>query len=68
LISIRIRLLDTENECIKHELFEDGQEHLLVQALLESCPEVSATVGAVAKVLVDGDAGDDEDDSEGNGQ
>ena len=41
-------LLDVEHQCIRHELFEDGQESELVQALMEPCPEIATSVDAIS--------------------
>lgn len=47
-------LLDAANRRVREELFEDGQETALVQALLEPCPEVTTTAEAVAVPEPDG--------------
>jgi 5-methylcytosine-specific restriction protein B len=41
-------LLDAENQRIRHEVFEDGQEGQLVQALLEPCPEIMTSPAALS--------------------
>jgi 5-methylcytosine-specific restriction protein B len=41
-------LLDVENRRIRQELFEDGQENALVQALLEPCPDILTSPEALA--------------------
>lgn len=40
-------LLDADNRGIRHELFENGQEAALVQALMEPCPEVGTSAEAI---------------------
>jgi 5-methylcytosine-specific restriction protein B len=41
-------LLDLENRRIRQELFEDRQETVLIQALLEPCPEILTSAEALA--------------------
>jgi 5-methylcytosine-specific restriction protein B len=41
-------LLDAENQRIRHELFDDGQESALVQALMEPCPEIATSSQAIS--------------------
>jgi 5-methylcytosine-specific restriction protein B len=41
-------LLDVENRRIRHELFEDGQENALVQALREPFPDILTSPEALA--------------------
>jgi 5-methylcytosine-specific restriction protein B len=41
-------LLDAENQRIRHELFDDGQENALVQALMEPCPEITTSSQAIS--------------------
>lgn len=58
-------LLDVGNQCIRHDLFEDGQEAALEQALMELCPEVWTSSNAfTAKLLEETLAEDDESDAE----
>ena len=56
-------LLDVDNQRIRHDLFEDGQEAALVQALMEPCPEVGTSAEAItADVPEEPVAEDDETD------
>ena len=41
-------LLDVENQQIRHDLFDQGQDDELVQAILEPCPEISASAAALS--------------------
>jgi len=41
-------LVDVEKQCIRHELFDEGHEENLVQALLEPCPGISTSAEALA--------------------
>lgn len=43
-------LVDVENGRIRHELFEDGQENALMQALLQPCPEIVTSAEALASM------------------
>jgi 5-methylcytosine-specific restriction protein B len=56
-------LLDVDNQRIRHDLFKDGQEAALVQALMQPCPEVGTSAEAItADVLEEPVAEDDETD------
>jgi 5-methylcytosine-specific restriction protein B len=57
-------LLDMDNQRLRHDLFENGQEAALVQALMEPCPEVVTTAEAIStdeqeEPVSDGDEGED---------
>ena len=54
-------LLDTQHQRIRYELFEEGQEDELIQALLEPCPEIFTAIEALVS---DEDVGEEpaEDD------
>ncbi|MBN9519476.1 AAA family ATPase [bacterium] len=58
-------LLDGENQRIRHDLFGDGQEAALVQALLEPCPEVLASPAALASAAAGGEPPTDDGDEAG---
>jgi 5-methylcytosine-specific restriction protein B len=62
-------LVDVENGRIRYELFEDGQENALVQALLQPCPEILTSAEALAsKGQDDGRSADDDEEDEGADQ
>jgi len=59
-------LLDNEQQQVRYELFDEGQEDELIQALLEPCPEISTSFEALTS---EEDAGEDaveEDESPDN--
>lgn len=60
------QLVDSTAQRICRELFDDGQESDLIQALLAPCPEISASSEAVSsdKSLLEADELEGEDDSE----
>ena len=59
-------LLDAEKRRIKNELFEEGRDDELVQALLGPCPEILASPEALAaESQVAEEAVEDEEESEG---
>lgn len=57
-------LVDSSEQRICHELFNDGQESDLIQALLAPCPEISASSEAVSseESTLDTDDSDGEDE------
>lgn len=59
-------LVDAEGRRVRHELFDDGAEGELVQALLESCPEVTASSDALTAGAQPEEPDADEDE-EGDG-
>lgn len=58
------QLVDASAQRICHELFDDGQESDLIQALLAPCPEISASSEAVSseESTLDDDDNDVEDE------
>ena len=64
--------IGTGRQVIRHELFEDGREVELVQALLAPCPEISASTPALASDQLASDQLAEEeqanDDDEGDGK
>ncbi|MEZ5943942.1 MAG: DUF4357 domain-containing protein [Planctomycetaceae bacterium] len=56
------QLVDSVAQRICHELFDEGQESNLIQALLAPCPDISASSEAVA--LEESKLDDDESDDE----
>jgi 5-methylcytosine-specific restriction protein B len=62
------QLVDTAAQRICHELFEDGHEEDLIQALLAPCPEISASSEAVSaeEFTVDDELEDSADDQGGD--
>jgi 5-methylcytosine-specific restriction protein B len=60
-------LLDAENRRVRDELFDAGQEALLVQALLEPCPDMGTTAEAAAIPEAESAPADDEE-PEGEGE
>lgn len=58
------QLVDSAAQRICHELFDDGQESDLVQALLAPCPEISASSEAVSseESVLDSEDADAEDE------
>ena len=56
-------LVDVASQRIRHELFDDGQEGLLVQGLLAPCPDISTSSEAISsdESLADEEADEDED-------
>lgn len=65
------QLVDSTAQRIRHELFDDGSESDLIQALLAPCPEITASSEAVSseESLIesddaDGSEGDDEADEQ----
>ncbi|QDT91740.1 DUF4357 domain-containing protein [Gimesia algae] len=64
------QFVDTTEQRICHELFDDGQESDLIQALLSPCPEISASSEAVSSeesTLDPDDSEADEDEEEETG-
>jgi 5-methylcytosine-specific restriction protein B len=61
-------LLDVDNQRIRHELFEDGREDQLVQALLEPSPEITTSPAALSSGAELGDVPEDEVDDGGADQ
>jgi 5-methylcytosine-specific restriction protein B len=61
-------LLDIDNRRIRHDLFEDGKDAELVEALLGPCPEILSSPEALSSSgpLVE-EAEDEEEDGEGRG-
>lgn len=64
------QLVDSNNQRVRHELFDEGQENDLVQALLAPCPEISASSEAVStdtsSIESDEDGFGDEDGEKGD--
>ncbi len=63
------QLVDSAAQRICHELFDDGQESDLIQALLAPCPDISASSEAVSSEessLADDESEGEGDDEEGN--
>lgn len=60
------QLVDSTAQRICHELFDDGQESDLIQALLAPCPEISASSEAVSseESLLEADEVEGDDESE----
>jgi len=61
------QLVDVASQRICHELFSEGQDSELVQALLAPCPDISATPEAISSEKAELEADeivDDEDDEE----
>ncbi|RLS82149.1 MAG: DUF4357 domain-containing protein [Planctomycetota bacterium] len=56
-------IVDGDAARIRHELFEDGEEDSLIQGLLATCPEISASSEALA--AEEGELGSDDADDEG---
>ena len=58
------QLVDSSAQRICHELFDDGQESDLIQALLAPCPEISASSEAVSseESVLDSEDADAEDE------
>ena len=54
-------LLDVDNQRLRHDLFEGGQEAALVQALMEPCPEVVTTAEAISTDEQEEPVADDEE-------
>ena len=56
-------LVDVASQRIRHELFDDGQEGLLVQGLLAPCPDISTSSEAISsdESLADEEADEGED-------
>lgn len=64
------QLVDSTEQRICHELFDEGQESDLIQALLAPCPEISASSEAVSSeesTLDPDDSEADEDEEEETG-
>jgi 5-methylcytosine-specific restriction protein B len=61
-------LVDAENRRVRHELFDAGAEGELIQALLASCPEVTASPDALAAGAEPNEPADADEDEEGDGQ
>ncbi|PQO28923.1 hypothetical protein C5Y97_24510 [Blastopirellula marina] len=58
------QFVDVQSQWFIAELFDDGQESDLIQALLASCPEISASSDAVSlEETEEEDATDDFDES-----
>lgn len=57
-------LLDSDKKCTRSELFEDGQETELVQALLAPCPEILTSPEALSSDIQEAP---DEDESSDEG-
>lgn len=62
------QLVDSSAQRICHELFDDGQESDLIQALLAPCPEISASSEAVSseESTLDSEADEDEEGEAGD--
>ncbi|MAX38384.1 MAG: AAA family ATPase [Gimesia sp.] len=63
------QLVDSTEQRICHELFDEGQESDLIQALLAPCPEISASSEAVSSeesTLDPEDSEEDEDEETGD--
>lgn len=63
------QLVDSAAQRICHELFDDGQESDLIQALLAPCPDISASSEAVFSeeaTVADDESETEGDDEEGN--
>ena len=60
------QLVDSAGQRIRHELFDDGYENDLIQALLAPCPDISASSEAVSaeESLEDGDEPDEDEEAE----
>jgi 5-methylcytosine-specific restriction enzyme B len=61
------QLVDSAGQRIRHELFDDGQEGDLIQALLAPCPDISTSSEAVSSeesLTVDGEEYDEDDQGE----
>lgn len=61
-------LLDVDNQRIRHDLFEDGQETALVQALMEPCPEVVTTAEAISTDEQEEPVADDDETDDGEAE
>lgn len=61
------QLVNSSEQRICHELFDDGQESDLIQALLAPCPEISASSEAVSseESTLDSDDSEADEDEEG---
>ncbi|MCZ2110610.1 MAG: AAA family ATPase, partial [Dehalococcoidia bacterium] len=58
------RLVDADNQRIRQELFNDGMEESLVEAVLQPCPEIQTSAQALAAEPEKEDATDDEDEGD----
>ena len=58
------QLVDAAAQRIRQELFDDGQETDLVQALLAPCPEISTTTEAIASEESQDEQEEDDDEAE----
>ncbi len=56
------QVVDVEQQRIRHELFDDGQEVALVQALLAPFADISTSTEALSSVDGSGDVDDDEEE------
>ncbi len=56
------QLVDVDRQRIRHELFDDGQDDALVQALLAPFADIATSTAALASVDASGDAEDDEEE------
>lgn len=54
-------LVDSEHQCIRHELFDEGHEEDLIQALVQPCPEISTSSAAISLEKEIAEAADDEE-------
>lgn len=64
-------LLDADRQRIRSELFEDGRDDELLQALKEPCPEIFTTAEALGATSTQDEAlenGEDEDEDEDDAQ
>lgn len=59
-------LVDVENRRIRQELFDDEREDILVQALLQPCPEIQTSAQALTAEGPEEDETADEDDEGAN--
>ncbi len=56
------QVVDVQQQRIRHELFDDGQEHALVQALLAPFADIATSTEALTSVDGSGDVDDDEEE------
>ena len=42
------QIVDAVSEQVRHHLFEDGQEELLIQGILSPCPEITTSTEAIS--------------------
>jgi 5-methylcytosine-specific restriction protein B len=56
------QVVDVQQQRIRHELFDDGQEDALVQALLAPFADIARSTEALSSVDVSGDVDDDEEE------